>query len=193
MIVAIGAQNAFVIKQAMKGRHVFAVALVCALCDASLILLGSLGVGTFIATNKYLELTMSVVGCLFLAFYAVTSLKQAFISNEIVFEKDQHYESLKRIVLVALAFSFLNPHAWLDTVVIIGSVSSQYEKSVELAAFTFGACLVSFLWFFFLAFLAKKLRTALTSARTQKYLNLFIAALMASISFGLARHALSIW
>ena len=194
MIMAIGAQNAFVLQQGIKGQHVLLACFICALCDVTLIVFGSLGLGSFIAANKLLQLIMCIFGSAFLAIYAYKSLMQAMSKGvaENFVSADDNLVELKKIILMSVAFSILNPHAWLDTVVVIGSVSSQYENTVELLSFTFGACLVSFLWFFLLGFLAKKFRKVLLLAKVQKGINFFIAFLMAMISISLARFGLGL-
>ncbi len=194
MIMAIGAQNAFILRQGIKGQHVLVACFICALCDASLIIFGSLGLGSFIAAHKIIQLIMCIFGSAFLAIYAYNSLRQALatISTEEMVSTENNLIELKKIILMSVAFSILNPHAWLDTVVVIGSVSSQYNESVELLAFTFGACLVSFMWFFLLGFLAKKFRKFLLLVKVQKGINFFIAFLMASISLSLARFGLEL-
>ncbi len=193
MIMAIGAQNAFILKQGIKGEHVLFACLICALSDATLIVIGSFGLGTFIASNNVLQLVMTVVGSAFLFYYSYTAFKQFLASEEEhkLLSQEESMVALKKVLLMALAFSFLNPHAWLDTVVVIGSVSGQYENLHEHAAFTIGACIVSFLWFFLLGFLAKTFRKYLLLHKVQKGINLFIAVLMASISISLIRNGLS--
>lgn len=193
MIMAIGAQNVFVLKQGINGRYVLAASLICAFCDASLIILGSLGLGGFIANYKIIQLLMCILGSSFLAWYAFGAWKQFLYNKAIALSSsDEKSSDLKKIIAMSAAFSFLNPHAWLDTVVVIGSVSSQYEETFELIAFTVGACLVSFIWFLLLGFLAKKFRTFLLLAKVQKGLNLFIAVLMASISISLIRYSFTL-
>lgn len=194
MIMAIGAQNAFILKQGIKDEHLFFACLMCALSDAMLIIFGSLGLGTFIASNKTLQLSMCILGSLFLAFYSFTAFKQFLYVEEQkqLFNEEENLLALKKVMLMAMAFSFLNPHAWLDTVVVIGSVSGQYEDFYEHAAFTIGACLVSFLWFFLLGFLAKRFRTHLLRRNVQRAINLFIALIMGAIAVSLVREGLSL-
>lgn len=192
MIMAIGAQNVFVLKQGINGRHVLVASLICALCDACLIILGSLGLGSVIASYKTVQLVMCGVGSIFLAWYAFNAWKQFLHNKTIEFSSSAELADVKKIIAMSAAFSFLNPHAWLDTVVVIGSVSSQYEEGLEVIAFTVGACLVSFMWFLLLGFLAKKFRAFLLLTKVQKGLNLFIAVLMASISLSLVRYSFTL-
>lgn len=192
MIMAIGAQNIFILKQGISGQHVMVACCICAFCDAALIILGALGFGSYFATYKLLQITMCALGAAFLLWYGYRAFNQFLHNKSQKFELDSSSLSLRSIIFTGLAFSVLNPHAWIDTVMVIGSVSSQYDEQSSLLAFTFGACLVSFMWFFLLAFLAGKFRHVLQKARVQKGLNLFIAVLMTTISLSLLRHGYSL-
>lgn len=195
MIMAIGAQNAFLLKQGIKGERVMLVALVCAFCDALLIIIGAMGVGTFIARTKMLQLGTCALGAAFLGFYAYNSFKAAFTMKASMAFDESGMESglsIAKVVGITMAFSLLNPHAWLDTVVVIGSVSGQYSETLEHAAFTIGACLVSFVWFFCLGYVAKRLRHLFSSPKFLRVLDGFIGVLMLAIALSLVRHGLTI-
>lgn len=196
MIMAIGAQNAFVLKQGIRGKRVMLVALVCAVCDAFLIVIGAMGVGAFIAQTKMLQLGTCILGAGFLGFYAFNSFRTALRKRaSIAFDESGLASNLSiaKVIFVTMAFSLLNPHAWLDTVVVIGSVSGQYNDPMEHAAFTVGACLVSFVWFFALGYVAKKLRHLFSSPQFLRGLDCFIGVLMTAIALSLVRHAWGMW
>ncbi|MCA9507912.1 MAG: amino acid transporter [Myxococcales bacterium] len=194
MILAIGSQNIFILKQGMSGRYVLTACLTSSLCDAALIILGAMGLGKLVTSQKTMQLSLCLAGSMFLAFYAWGALRQFMRSSGSNLEtKNETKNSMKKIIVMSVAFSLLNPHAWLDTVVVMGSVSSQYNESLQLLAFTIGACLVSFTWFFLLGFLAKYFRQFLLMAKVQRGLNLFVAIIMGTISFSLARYSLTLF
>jgi L-lysine exporter family protein LysE/ArgO len=157
LIVAIGAQNAFVIRQGVTGRHVLAVAVTCTLCDILLISVGALGLGGLIASWPGVRLALVIVGLAFLGWYGVTSWMRAIRGGKnALLDPNRHEAStLGKIILLGLGFSLLNPQALLDTIVLIGGLASQYEQASARVAFSVGAAAVSVFWFFALAYGAR--------------------------------------
>ncbi len=157
LIIAIGGQNAYVIQQGVKGQRVFLVATICFLSDALLISIGSAGVGTLIAQDATLRQVAAWGGALFLAVYGAKSAYIVFRPNRQVSDDDGEGENgnLKHIVITTLAFTYLNPHVYLDTVVLVGGIAAQYEYTARLF-FTAGAVLASLLWFYGLAITARQ-------------------------------------
>ncbi len=157
LIIAIGGQNAYVIQQGVKGQRVFLVATICFLSDALLISVGSAGVGTLIAQNATLRQVAAWGGALFLAVYGARSAYAVFRPNLQISDSDGEggNGNLKRIVITTLAFTYLNPHVYLDTVVLVGGIAAQYEYTPRLF-FTAGAVLASLLWFYGLAISARQ-------------------------------------
>jgi L-lysine exporter family protein LysE/ArgO len=157
LIVAIGAQNAFVIRQGVTGRHVLAVAITCTLCDVLLISIGALGLGGVIASWPSVRLSLVIAGLVFLGWYGVTSWVRAIRGgkNALLDVKRHEASTLGKIILLGLGFSLLNPHAILDTIVLIGGLAAQYEQAAARLAFAVGAAAVSVLWFFALAYGAR--------------------------------------
>jgi len=157
LIIAIGGQNAYVIQQGVKGQRVFLVATICFLSDALLISVGAAGVGTLIAQDPTLRQVAAWGGALFLGFYGAKSAYSVFRPTVYVDDGETGPSNghLKRIVITALAFTYLNPHVYLDTVVLVGGIAAQYDTDARLF-FTVGAILASFLWFYGLALTARQ-------------------------------------
>ena len=152
LIFALGAQNIFVLESGIKKQRPFFVALVCSLCDTFLILLGVFGAGGFFAQNPWLKIIFGAVGVIFLVYYGFLkiferpTLALQHSSNAATF-------SLKKILLNALGFTFLNPHTYLDTIVLIGRYSASFVLHERLF-FAGGTIIFSWIWFFALSFFA---------------------------------------
>ena len=137
LILAIGAQNAFVLKQGLKREHVFAVCFICALSDAILISAGVAGFGAIVKQFPLIEQISRYAGAAFLLVYAALSFKSALTTSHKLEAKGKEVGSLVTALLTCLAFTWLNPHVYLDTVVLLGSISTQYEG--QQLAFGLGA------------------------------------------------------
>ncbi|WP_234696132.1 LysE/ArgO family amino acid transporter, partial [Kingella kingae] len=127
LIIAIGAQNAFVLKQGLLKNHIFWVSLICFLCDFTLMSLGVLGVSGFLGRSMVLSAALSLLGGLFLLWYGLHSFR-AMLSTEqsvlIVGNSDMPKSSLRQTVLATLAITLLNPHVYIDTVMLVGGVAA---------------------------------------------------------------------
>ncbi len=153
LIVAIGAQNAFILRQGLARSHVFVLCLICTLSDVLLIAAGIAGLGTFIAGRPDLLSVVRHAGAVFLAAYGLLALRRALHPGTL--RPAGGDMPLKQAVLTVLAFTFLNPHVYLDTVVLIGALSAQYGAARW--AFGAGAGLASLVWFFSLGYGARLL------------------------------------
>ena len=153
LILAIGAQNAFVLRQGLRRAHVFAVCLTCALSDAILIVGGVAGFGALAEALPWLEPVMRWGGAAFLTVYGLRSLISAWRGGSAL-EAGGEAGSLRAALLTCLALTWLNPHVYLDTVVLLGSVSAQYEAKMAFGA---GAVIASFTFFFSLGYGARVL------------------------------------
>lgn len=145
LIVAIGAQNAFVLTQAVRRNHTLAITLLCCLCDVVFITLGVTGVGTAVASNPTLASVAAWGGAAFLVWYGWGALRSA-IKGGALHTEDEAAGSLRATVLALLAVTLLNPHFYLDTVVLLGSVSGQYVGDTRYI-FGAGAIAASCVWF----------------------------------------------
>ena len=183
LILAIGAQNAFVLKQGLKKQHVFLVCIICAASDALLISLGVTGFGVIIQQYPSIELIARYAGAAFLIFYSARSFLSAFQTSHVLNPADEVPASVSKAVLVSLAFTFLNPHVYLDTVVLLGSISTQFD-STKLQ-FTLGAVVASFVFFFSLGYGARTLIPVFQKPISWKVLEFIIGLVMLSIAISL--------
>lgn len=184
LIVAIGAQNAFVLRQGLRGEHVLAVCLACAVSDAILITVGVTSFRTVSEWLPWLEPVMRYGGAAFLTWYGVKSLISALRSNEaLAADSSLPKTDLFRTLVACLALTWLNPHVYLDTVVLLGTISTQFTGSQ--GSFAFGAVLGSFVFFFALGYGAIKLRPVFERPTAWRILETLIALVMWIIAFKL--------
>lgn len=179
LILAIGAQNAFVLRQGLKGLHVLPVVLTCALSDALLIAAGVAGFGALAEAVPLFETVMRWGGAAFLIWYGLRNFRAAFAGGEALADKGDSTQDLRAAVLTCLALTWLNPHVYLDTVVLLGSISAQYDNRL---AFALGAMSASFVFFFSLGFGARLLRPLFTSARAWQILDVVVGLTMWAIA-----------
>lgn len=184
LILAIGPQNTFVIRQGIRGEFVFLTALVVFICDSALIAAGVLGVGQIVTKVSWLKLLLTIGGMSFLTIYGAVALIRVFHDDKLKVSRVKEKSSARKILLQSISFSWLNPHAILDAFVIIGSISAQYSMS-ESIIFGSGAILASFVWFFALAFVAKTLAKYLQRPITWKIIDLFVGAVCLRIAYSL--------
>jgi len=183
LIVAIGAQNAFVLKQGLKKQAVFWVCFVCALSDSILVVLGITGFATVIQLYPELVGFAKWAGAVFLLWYGLQHAIQAFKSNQSLHAGSQNDMQLSKIIMVCLALTWLNPHVYLDTVVLIGSISTQFEQTKLY--FTLGVITASWLFFFSLGYGARVLIPVFANPKAWKVLDVVIALIMWSIAISL--------
>jgi len=175
LILAIGAQNAFVIRQGLLRSHLFLVCLICAVSDATLIFLGVYGFGSWLSTVENAKLVMTCIAALFIFIYGCLRVKSAL--NPEALNIDTTTTSTGSIALTTLAFTWLNPHVYLDTILLIGGASTRY-LGTERDFFAVGAAFASFTFFFSLGYGARSLSTHLSLPRTWKFIDGTIAVLM---------------
>ena len=183
LILAIGAQNAFVLKQGLKGEHVFLVCLICAASDAILILIGVSGFHVLVASFPSLVTIARFGGAAFLLVYGLLSFYNAIRLDHGLLPSEIKSSSAWQSALTCLAFTWLNPHVYLDTVVLLGSVSTQFGADVTW--FAGGAMLASFVFFFGLGYGARLLRPVFATARAWRVLDFLIGGIMWGIALRL--------
>ncbi len=188
LILAIGAQNAFVLRQGLMRAHVFAVCLVCALSDAVLISAGVAGMGTLSAAAPWLPTALALAGAAFLLVYGALSLARAF-RTEALRAAGHGTGSLARALGTCLALTWLNPHVYLDTLALIGAVSAGFVAWNQKLAFGAGAVLASFVFFFGLGYGARLLAPVFARPRAWMVLDMVIALVMWSIAAALIASA----
>ena len=186
LIFAIGAQNIFVFRQGIIGKHLFFVALFCAVSDSLLITLGVTGI-SFVLNNIFSNVTNILFGfsAIWLSGYGILRLKAVFksdISFEI--EESKSKDLLSTLSIIAV-LTFANPHVYLDTMILIGSVSQQFTGANKFS-FALGASIASFVFFFSLAYSAKLFSPIMQLPSSWRILNLFVALIMFTIAIKLA-------
>ncbi len=183
LIIAIGAQNAFVIRQGLMRQHVLLIVSICAVSDALLIFLGTGGLGTLIQNSPSLLEFIRWFGVAYLTWFGIKSVRSVFRDQSL--EAGQEIViSRSRVVATCLALTFLNPHVYLDTVILVGSVANQFETDKWL--FAFGAAFASVTWFAGIGFGARAASRFMSKPIFWKILDSCIAAIMLTIALTLA-------
>ena len=182
LIVAIGAQNAFVLRQGLRRQHVLPVALTCAASDAVLIAAGVLGFGSLAQVLPWFETAMRLGGAGFLLWYGARSFQSAWRGGDALVADSAERQPLWPVLATTLALTWLNPHVYLDTVVLLGSISSQYDNPTS---FGLGAVTASFCFFLILAYGARLLAPVFARPRAWQILEVGIGAIMWAIALRL--------
>jgi len=187
LILAIGAQNSFVLRQGLIGRHVFTVALFCSLADTLLISIGVVGISIFL--NNYIDLVSNWlfgISAIWLAGYGLLRLRDAVIEKSALIIENSYANGLISTLSFLAVLTFANPHVYLDTVVLIGSVSQQFSGNTKFA-YVLGASIASFVFFFGLAYGAKFLSPIMQRAIAWRLLDTFIAFVMFTLAIKMAQ------
>lgn len=183
LIVAIGAQNAFVIRQGLTRQHVFVVVAICAIADAALIALGIAGLGAIIQGLPVLLEVVRWFGVAYLTWFGIKSVRSAF-NSEVMDTSGAQTSSIKKVIASVLGFTLLNPHVYLDTVILLGSISNQFSEDRWM--FGFGAMTASVVWFSSIGFGARAASRFMSKPIFWRVLDSLIAVVMFSIAFYLA-------
>ena len=187
LILAIGAQNSFVLRQGLMDRHIFAVALFCALSDALLISIGVLGISIF--SINYIDLVsdwLFGITAIWLAGYGLLRVRDVINGKIFLIAENSSVNGLVSTLSFLSVLTFTNPHVYLDTVVLIGSVSQQFPDNTKLA-YVLGASMASFVFFFSLAYGAKFLSPAMQRPIAWRLLDSFIAFVMFTLAIKVAQ------
>ena len=185
LIIAIGAQNAFVLSHGVRKNHYIIIPLICAICDALLIALGVTGMGTIIASSKNLSLIAGTGGAGFLLIYGINSFRSAIKGGRLS-ENQKTESSLKTTILTTLAITLFNPHVYLDTVILLGSISSQFKQPGHIF-FGAGAVTASFIWFFSLSLGGKMLAPLFTKELSWRILDTPVGITMWAIALSMLK------
>lgn len=183
LIIAIGAQNAFVIRQGLTRKHVFLVVAICAIADSLLIFLGAAGLGQVIKSAPSLIEFIRWFGVSYLLWFAFKSFRSAFSTQNLELGEAQS-PSRTKVITSVLAFTFINPHVYLDTVIFLGSLANQFDDQKWI--FAFGASTASVIWFSFIGFGARSASKYMSKPIFWKILDLSISAVMVTIALYLA-------
>ena len=187
LIIAIGAQNAFVLRMGLMRQHVFMLCFICALCDALLIAVGVAGLGAFVDSNPGLLKIISIGGGLFLLTYAVFAIRR-MLNPEAMNANNVEAMPLSKAIGICLAFTFLNPHVYLDTVILVGALASAWLGQLRLI-FALGAITASFVWFFSLGYGARLLIPLFEKPLAWRILDGLIAIVMAWLGISILMSA----
>lgn len=188
LIMAIGAQNLFVLRQGLRREHVGAIVLFCGSADAVLISLGVGGVGAFLAAIPQLTVALAVVGAAFLGWYGFAALRR-MATPEAMVVADAARMTLGRALMTTAAFTFLNPHVYLDTVLLMGAAGSTQPAALR-PFFVAGAASASFAWFATLGFGARLLQPIFARPAAWRVLDALVGAVMLTLAASLLLHAL---
>lgn len=183
LIIAIGAQNAFVIRQGLLRQHVLLIVAMCAISDAALIFLGTGGLGTLIQSMPSLLEFIRWFGVIYLTWFGIRSLRSAFKTQSLSAGESSAI-SKSKIVGTCLALTFLNPHVYLDTVILLGSIANQFEDNRWY--FASGSAVASMVWFSAIGFGARAASRFMSKPIFWKILDSIIAAVMFTIAITLA-------
>ncbi|HVJ63936.1 MAG TPA: LysE family transporter [Bdellovibrionota bacterium] len=189
LILALGAQNLFVLNAGLRRQHPLLVALIASLCDAMLIFVGVLGVASIFVQMPMLKISLGVLGVAFLFYYGLLKLREAKNGVELP-QALASTVTIKQTILASLAFSLLNPHALLDTIVLIGGYSSRFALFSERFYFGAGAAVFSALWFLALVLLSTRASRLLSSPRAMRGVCLVSGLILIYLTFKLGAEVL---
>jgi L-lysine exporter family protein LysE/ArgO len=183
LIVAIGAQNAFVIKQGLKREHVIMVVALCAISDAVLIFLGTGGLGALLQRQRDLLEVLRWFGVSYLIWFGIKSFRSA-LNNKSMVASAENPASVIKVALTCLGFTYLNPHVYLDTVIFLGSLANQFQSDRWI--FAAGGSIASVLWFTTIGFGAQAAAKYMAKPIFWKVLDFVIAGIMFTVALALA-------
>ncbi|BEI22039.1 LysE/ArgO family amino acid transporter [Vibrio fluvialis] len=192
MIIPIGAQNAYVLNQGIKRNHHLTTATICSFLDIFFISLGIFGGGAILSQSELLLTFVTVGGIAFLTFYGLQSWKSAFTAQSKENATTTTARGRRAVILGTLAVTVLNPHLYLDTVVILGSIGGQFEGNDRLS-FAIGTIMASFVWFYSLSIGAAKLAPTLSRPRVKQAIDIGVALMMFGIAIALTKNLYQLW
>lgn len=192
LILALGAQNIFVLESGLKKRRHLLVALVCSICDLLLIAIGVLGAASIFVKIPFLKIAFGAIGVLFLLFYGLKKIISSFSAAIAEHHEAQSINSLKQVIFLSLGFSLLNPHVYLDTVILIGGYSAKFSEVSSRLLFGAGAGAFSVIWFFGLALFASVMSSLFNNPKSMKVISFISGAVLIALA-GKLGHELYSW
>lgn len=187
LILALGAQNIFVLEAGLKNQKSLLVAAVCSICDMTLILVGVLGAASIFVKLPILKISFGVFGVLFMLYYGIKSFQKCFYSAPIKSSSTDSVNSVKKTILIALGFSLINPHVYLDTIVLIGGYAAKFNGLNERASFGLGAASFSTIWFFGLSLFAKRMSNTLNNPKSMQIISFVSGVILFFLSWKLGK------
>jgi L-lysine exporter family protein LysE/ArgO len=185
LIIAIGAQNAFVLSHGVRKNHYIIIPLICAICDAILVAVGVAGFGSFIAGSRVLSQVAGIGGALFLFGYGIRSFRSA-LKGQGLSSNQGGKTSLKTAILTTLAVTLLNPHVYIDTILLLGSIAGQFQPPEHLV-FGAGAATASFVWFFALSLGSSLLAPIFKKELSWRILDSLVGVIMWTVAISVLR------
>jgi len=189
MILPLGPQNAFVLQQGSRKQYHMMSAFLCSLSDTFLIVAGVFGGSALLGQSEILMHLITWAGVAFLIWYGYGAFRTALYSDDVAIQAENKVVNRWRVIVTLFAVTWLNPHVYLDTFVVLGSVGGQLDSQLR-PWFTAGALTASFVWFFALAMLAAWFSPILNKPSSQRIINLFVGIVMWFIAFQLAKQGL---
>ncbi|MCY7296307.1 LysE/ArgO family amino acid transporter [Alteromonas sp. a30] len=190
LIMAIGTQNAFVLKQGLLKQHIGSVILICFLCDVLLISSGVLGLGYLLEKVPSLSQILAVLGAAFLLWYGFNAFKSAWRgTSHLALHENNTQKTRNQLIAMTLAITLLNPHVYLDTLVIVGGIGGTLSP-IEKPWFLFGALVASSVWFVSLGYGSRMLTPLFAKPRTWQWLDAGIGIMMWWIALELIKYFL---
>ncbi|MGB6188315.1 MAG: L-lysine exporter [Aeromonas molluscorum] len=190
MIIPIGAQNAFVLSRGIHRNHHLLTATLCCLCDLILIGIGVFGGANLLAANPLGLALLTWGGVLFLGWFGLRSLRSAWRGQGATLADSSQLMGVKSVLAMTLGVTLLNPHVYLDTLMLLGSLGSQFAEPLR-PAFAVGAMLASLVWFYGLAYGAAALSPWLARGKVQQGIDLLVGLIMLGLALQLASGALN--
>lgn len=189
LIIAVGAQNSFLLEQALKRHYAFPIALLFILSDALSIALGTFGLGLILQSHDWLLAVSRWGGVAFLVWFALGKWRSSFQEEHLILEQYTKRLAIWPLFLMGFAVTWLNPHFYLDTMILMGSLANQWQE--DKWAFVLGGILASIVWFLMLAFVGRLCAKWLEKAAFWRWFNRINAILIWSIAFKIATQPLS--
>ena len=190
LILAIGPQNLFVIEQGLKRNHVFLVCLICSLSDFVFIVIGTTAFYFFSQTNLIIDLALNLLLLVFIFYFIWNKLNTSSEVHSL--NMDQRKDPVGKVVLKTLAFTYLNPHVYSDTIFIIGGFSREFFLN-EKIAFVIGASISSFIYFFSLGYASSYFANFINNQSSWRWINRIVIAIMFVLSLYIFRNIMSIF
>lgn len=190
LILALGAQNLFVIDVGLKKNNHILAATICSICDVILIMLGVLGVSAILVKTPSFKAFVGLIGALFLLYYAILKFKEVIYGIKEESRKNKGQLTKKMVIISTLGFTLLNPHVYIDTFFLIGGFSTQYKSINHKLSFGIGAGAFSIVWFYFLALFSSTFSNTLTKERNLRIVSLFAGLILGYLAFSLGRESI---
>lgn len=185
LILALGAQNIFVLESGLKKQRHVLVAVLCSLCDLILIAIGVMGAATIFVQYPFLKNLFGVIGVLFLTYYGFKKLSEGLRFSHMEVAHGLPEISAKKVILLSLSFSLLNPHVYLDTIILIGGYAAKFPEMTDRLLFGAGAALVSVIWFFGLILFAYSMSSLLNNPKTMRFISILSGLILLLLSWKL--------